>query len=104
MFRFLGISFGTLVRLFCSQKSLLLENLALTPAAFCAETPPSTPKARVTRQALLADRSPLLVRLETGTLGCHAGNRGPLAPRRFPLVLEGCSSPESHPCQLTGQS
>jgi hypothetical protein len=29
MFRFLGICFGTLVRLFCSQKSLLLENLAL---------------------------------------------------------------------------
>jgi len=29
MFRFLGVSFATLVRLFCSQKSLLLENLAL---------------------------------------------------------------------------
>lgn len=29
MFRFLGVFFATLVRLFCSQKSLLLENLAL---------------------------------------------------------------------------
>ena len=29
MFRFLGVSFATLVCLFCSQKSLLLENLAL---------------------------------------------------------------------------
>ena len=29
MFRFLGVSFATLVRLFCSQKNLLLENLAL---------------------------------------------------------------------------
>src|SRR5262252_3636138 len=29
MFRFFGLCFGTFVRLFCSQKSLLLENLAL---------------------------------------------------------------------------
>src|SRR5262252_976953 len=29
MFCFLGLCFGTLVRLFCSQHSLLLENLAL---------------------------------------------------------------------------
>ncbi len=29
MFRFLGASFAALVRLFCSQKSLVLENLAL---------------------------------------------------------------------------
>jgi hypothetical protein len=29
MFRFLGVSFATLVRLFCSRQSLVLENLAL---------------------------------------------------------------------------
>src|SRR2546429_674304 len=29
-----------------------------------------------------------LVRLEAGTLGCHTRNRGPVAPRRFPLVLD----------------
>ena len=29
MFRFFGVGFATLIRLFCSQKSLLLENLAL---------------------------------------------------------------------------
>jgi hypothetical protein len=29
MFRFFGVGFATLIRLFCSQESLLLENLAL---------------------------------------------------------------------------
>jgi len=30
----------------------------------------------------------MLVRLETGTPRRHARNRRPMAPRRFPLVLE----------------
>jgi hypothetical protein len=47
MFCFLRVFFATLVRLFCSQKSLLLENLALRQQLSGAETPSSTSKARV---------------------------------------------------------
>ena len=52
-----------------------------------AQEASSTPKARLVRQALLAARSSMLVRLETGTPRRHARNRYPLAPRRLPLVL-----------------
>jgi hypothetical protein len=56
------------IHLFCSQKSLLPENLALRRQLFCAERPSSTPKARFVRQALLAARAPVLALLEAGTL------------------------------------
>ena len=74
--------------LFWNSRSLLLLALksppresGLTPAAFRAATASSAPKARVARQALLADRSPLLVRPEAGTPHRHARNRRPVAPR-----------------------
>jgi len=43
-----------------------------------AETASSAPKARLARQGFLAASSPVLARLETGTLGRHTRNRGPL--------------------------
>ena len=88
MFRFLGLCFGTLVHLFCSHHGLVLENLALASTARRAQAASSAPKVKFVRPALLAARSPMLVRLETSTPRRHAGNRCPMALRRIPLVLE----------------
>jgi hypothetical protein len=50
-------------------------------------TASSAPKATFVRPALLAARSPILVRLETSTPRRHAGKRCPMALRGIPLVL-----------------
>ena len=88
MSRFLGLCFGTFLRLFRSHPSLLLENLALRSTARRAQAAPSTPKVVFVRQALLAAHPSMLVRLETGAPRRHTRNRRAMAPRRIPLVLE----------------
>src|SRR5258705_6695872 len=56
---------------------------ALGPEAQAFQAP-----AQPFGQTLLGARAPLLVRLETGAHGCHSRDRGPLASRRLPPVLE----------------
>src|SRR5215831_10021525 len=89
MFRFLGLCFTTLVRLFCSRQNLLLENLALRQQLVVLKRRHPRP-----RLDLLDRLFWLLVRRcwsgwKTSTPGRHARNRGAMAPRRIPLVLEG---------------
>jgi len=88
MFCFLRLCFGTLVRLFRSRHSLLLENLALRQQLVVLKRRHPHPKAGLVRQAFLAARSSMLVRLETVSPRRHTRNGCPLAPRRVPLVLE----------------
>src|SRR5215468_5597919 len=75
MFCFLKLSFGTLVRLFRSHHNLLLENLVLRQQLEVLKKASSAPKAGFVRQALLAARPSMLVRLETGSPSRHARNR-----------------------------
>ncbi len=44
-------------------------------------------RAIIARQVFLAARSPVLARLETGTLRRHTRNRGPMAASWITLVL-----------------
>ena len=83
MFRFIGLCFGTLVRLLRARRSLLLENLARRP-----ETSTSAAKTRPARQALLGRHSSILVRMAEVPHCGHARNRGALAQGRIPFVLE----------------
>ena len=88
MFRFLGLCFGTLVRLLRSRQRLL-ENMVLRQQLVVLKRRHRRPRLGSVRQALLATRSSLLVRLERSTAGRHARNRCPMASRRIPLVLDG---------------
>src|SRR5258707_874151 len=88
MFRFIGLCFGTLVRLLRARRSLLLENLALTSTTRRPETSTSAAKTRPARQALLGRRPPILVGMAAVPHCGHARNRGALAQERIPFVLE----------------
>ena len=88
MFRFIGLCFGTLVRLLRARRSLLLENLALRQQL-------AVLKRRHPRPRLdLLDKL-FWVAIRRFWSGCsavphcgHAGNRGALAQGRIPFVLE----------------
>ncbi len=74
MFRFIGLCFGTLVRLLRARRSLLLENLAL-------------------RQQLAVLKPRMAAVPHCG----HARNGGALAQGRIPFVLEAdLQSQEAH--------
>ena len=87
MFCFLRLCSGTLVRLFRSHHSLLLENLALRQQLVVLKRRHPRRKAGLVRQAFLAARSSMLVNLETVSPRRHTRNGCPLAPRRIPLVI-----------------
>ena len=64
MLNFIRLCLGTLARLFCSRRSLMLENLALRQqlAVFKRRNP--RPRLNLTRPTVLDCRSTALVRLE----------------------------------------
>jgi hypothetical protein len=88
MFRFFPLWFGLLARCFRSYRTLLLENLALRQQLPVLKRRHPKPKAQPPGQTVLGLRLAILVRLEKFSHHRHPGDRGPLAPRRLPQVLE----------------
>src|SRR5258708_7574503 len=87
MFRFIGLCFGTLVRLLRASGPLTRESGAASTTRR-PETSASAAKIRPARQALLGRRPPILVRMAAIPHCRHARNRGALAQGRIPSVLE----------------
>src|SRR5437879_6765822 len=87
MFRFIGLCFGTLVRLLRASEPPTRESGA-TSTTRRPETSTSAAKTRPARQALLGRHSSTLVRMAAVPHCGHPRNRSALAQGRIPFVLE----------------
>ena len=97
MFRFIGLCFGTLVRILRARRSLLLENLALRQQLAVLKRRHPRPRLDLLDKLFWVAIRRFWSGWQRSLIAVTPGNGGALAQGRIPFVLEAdLQSQEAH--------